>query len=198
MTDAPRPRSVTLFGDFTCPFSYVTEAALWRLSERQPLDLSPRAFELFPAPEPVPDPAQDPAALAAALPLAEEAGVVLGTPRGRPRTRKAHEAAAYASRAGAGREMRAAIYRAYWEDGADVGRIDLLMELGEAVGIDSTGLKIALDIDAQRDVVLADLELARRLHITAVPTLYVGKGPEAVVLQGAHEMRALDDAVRLG
>lgn len=198
MTETPPTRPITLFGDFTCPFTYVTEAALWVLSERRALDLRTRAFELFPAPEPMPDPPQDPAALEAARGLAKDAGVMLDPPRGRPRTRKAHEAAAHAERAGAGREMRAAIYRAYWEDGADIGRIDLLLELGEAVGIDATGLKIALDIDAARDVVLADLELAHRLRVTVVPTLYVGEGAGAVVLQGAREMQALDDAVRRG
>ena len=129
---------------------------------------------------------------------AAAAGVTLRNPRGRPRTRKAHEAAAHAAREGAGRAMRAAIYRAYWEDDADIGRIDVLMELGEAVGIDATGLKIALDIDAARDHVLADLELAGRLRVTAVPTLYIGAGADAVVLQGAWEMRALDDAIRRG
>ena len=81
MTEAPRPRSINLFADFTCPFSYVTEAALWRLSEQQPLTLHARAFELFPAPEPTPHPAQDPAALELSLDgLANDHYAALPTP----------------------------------------------------------------------------------------------------------------------
>jgi predicted DsbA family dithiol-disulfide isomerase len=186
---------VTFFADFTCPFSFVTETALRRLGDARPLELRPRAFELYPAPEPIPVPAHLPGDLAAAAALAAEVQLELHPPGLRPRTRKAHEAARFAAERGREEPMRRALYTAYWGDGLDIGRIDVLMALAAGVDLDPTDLKIALDIDTHRDDVLAHEELARRLRVVRVPTLFVGTGPEAVILEGARELGALDEAL---
>jgi len=184
---------VVAFSDFTCPFCYVTEAALRRL-EREGL-AAPRyaAFELYPAPAPLPHgpQAED---LAAARPLAEALGLALGPPPTVPRTRKAHEAARFAEQKGAGREMREALFAAYFADGRDIGRIDVLVDVGRAVGLDATELKVVLDVDSFSDAVDADRALARRLGIDAVPALVVGGGAGARLVMGAQaegELRAL-------
>lgn len=194
MTESPL-RPVTFFADFTCPFSFVTETALRRLSEGRPVELRPRAFELFPAPEPIPEPAHLPADLAAAAPLAAEVRLELRHSSMRPRTRKAHEAARFAAVQGREEAMRRALYAGYWERGLDIGRIDVLMELAAEVDLDPTDLKIALDIDSHRDEVLAHEALARRLRVVRVPTLFIGTGPGAAILEGARELRALDEAL---
>lgn len=91
-----------------------------------------------------------------------------------------------------------AIYTAYWSEGRDIGRIDVLLELAEGVGLDPIELKIALDIDLGRESVLADLALASRLRITSVPTVYLGTGPGSTILQGARSLSALDEALAVG
>jgi predicted DsbA family dithiol-disulfide isomerase len=70
--------------------------------------------------------------------------------------------------------MHASLYRAFFVDGADIGRIDVLVQIGEGVGLDPTGLKVALDIDQQTDRVLADQAEARARGIAAVPALLSG------------------------
>jgi predicted DsbA family dithiol-disulfide isomerase len=186
---------VTFFADFTCPFSFVTEAALWRLAEGRALELRPRAFQLYPVPEPIPVPAHLPGDLAAAAPLAAEAGVALRPPALRPRTGKAHEAARFAAVHGREEAMRRALYSGYWERGLDIGRIDVLTALAAEVGLDATDLKIALDIDTYRDDVAAHEALAGRLRVARVPTLFIGSGAGTVILEGARELRALDEAL---
>src|SRR5690606_26776354 len=156
-------------------------------------------FELYPSPTPLPEPAHPRQELQAAAPLARELGIaVLSPPALRPRTRKAHEAAAFAATRGLIAPMRRALYRAYWHDGQDIGRIDVLMEVAAAVGIDPTDLKIELDIDRQREAVLRDLALARRLGVRGVPTGFIGSGSDARILQGAQSLAALDEAVTVG
>ena len=194
MTESPR-LPVTFFVDFTCPFSFVTETALWRLGEGRALDLRPRAFELDPAPEPIPEPAHLPGDLAAVALLAAEVQLELRRPGQRPRTRKAHEAARFAAARGREEAMRRALYVAYWERGLDIGRIDVLMALAAEADLDPTDLKIALDIDTHRDEVIAHQALARRLRVERVPTLFIGSGSGAAVLEGARELRALDEAL---
>lgn len=187
--------SVTLFADFTCPFSYVTEMALRLIEGRRPVELRPRAIELYPAPEPIPEPGHLPGDLAAAATLAAELQLELRHPELRPRTRKAHEAARFAALRGREGAMRRAMYGGYWKRGLDIGRIDVLMELAAEVDVDPTDLKIALDIDAHRDEVIADEELAGRLRVARTPTLFIGTGPGAAILEGARELRALDEAL---
>lgn len=194
----PDPVDLTLFADFTCPFSYVTELALETLAPRRSLRVRARALELFPADAPLPSPSQEPEVLRAAAALAAEVGASLRDPGFRPRTRKAHEAAAFAQAGGAGAAMRRAIHTAYWGAGRDIGRIDVLMELAEGVGLDPVELKIALDIDRELDGVLADEALAARLGVTQTPTLFVGTGPGATILQGARPLEALDEALAAG
>ena len=171
---------VTLFADFTCPFSYVTEAMLWSLDA----EVDRRALERFPAGAPLPSTAEPLGWEDTVRPLAEEAGVVLHRPRARPRTRKAHEAAYFARERDLGKAMREAIYSAFFADRQDIGRIDVLVELGAGIGLDRTELKVALDIDQWADAVFRDGAAARQLGITNTPTLLLGAGPQARILTG--------------
>jgi predicted DsbA family dithiol-disulfide isomerase len=186
--------AVTVFSDFTCPFSYVTEAALWRLEDEGAAEVKYRAFELFPAPSRLPLAGGEgwPDAL---RPLARELGLEMGNPSPPARTRKAHEAARFAASRGVGRQMREAIYRAHFGGGRDVGRIDVLVALGTALGLDATETKVVLDVDTFTADVEADEAEARRLGIVAVPALVVGSGTAARMLLGAQPLHALRTAL---
>ena len=61
------------------------------------------------------------------------------------------------------------IFAAYWTEGRDIGRIDVLSELASSVGLDPEELKIALDIDKFSDEVLRDRELAQKLRVPGTP-----------------------------
>lgn len=185
---------VEIFSDFTCPFSYVTEAALRRVAAETGAEVRYRAFELYPAPAPLPLDAGTEWE-EALRPLAEEAGVALRRPGYQSRTRKAHEAARFAEEQGVGAEMREALFAAYFADGRDIGRIDVLVEVGEGVGLDRTELKVVLDIDRLTEAVEADEALASRSGIRGIPVMVVGSGPGARALVGAQSYAALRDAV---
>ena len=181
---------VLVFSDFTSPFCHVTEAALRRLQAEGLAAPRYAAFELYPAGTALPA-APSAGELAAARPLAQELGMELRAPATLPRTRKAHEAARLAEAKGVGREMREALFAAYFRDGRDVGRIDVLVELAAALGVDATEAKVVLDVDSLSGRVAADQALARRLGIAAVPALVVGGGPGAELAVGAQPYAAL-------
>ena len=185
---------VEVFSDFTCPFSYVTEAALRRVAGEVDLAVRYRAFELYPVPAPLPLDAGTEWD-EALRPLAEEAGVELRRPGYQARTRKAHEAARFAEEQGIGAPMRSALFAAYFAEGRDIGRIDVLVEIGVGLGLDRTELKVVLDIDRYTGDVLADEALASRSGIGAIPVLVLGSGPEARALVGAQPYPALREAV---
>jgi len=185
------PVPATVFSDFACPFSYVTEAALRRVEAEGALTLECRAFELYPAPARLP---LAPAEVEAALPLAAALGIALRRPARAVRTRKAHELARFGERKGVGPALRAALFAACWGEGRDIGRIDVLAEVAAAVGLDATEARVVLDVDTFTAEVRHDGAEARRLGITGTPVLLLGAGAAARRVDGAltiHEIRAL-------
>lgn len=184
---------VLVFADFTCPYSYVTERALRRRARAGGMELTYRAFELFPDPAPVRQEAEPlPEALHA---LAEVEGVRLRAPALRPRTRKAHELARFAQARGLEAQLRDALYSAYWEEGRDIGRIDVLVEIASPFGLDATEVRIALDIEGFAEAVQRDREAALRLGVQGTPGIIVGTGERAIFLLGAHSYAELSDAI---
>jgi predicted DsbA family dithiol-disulfide isomerase len=181
-----------LFADFACPYSYVTEAMLWRLEDEGRVQPAYRAFELYPAPAPLPADA-DVGWMDALRSIAGEMGVTLRAPLPPVRTRKAHEAAAFAESKGLARAMRQALYAAWFTERRDIGRIDVLAEIAGEVGLDRSEAKVVLDVDTFSVQVRAQDAGARRSGITGVPALAVGEGAELRLLVGARpfaELRA--------
>lgn len=165
------------FADYACPWSWLQHRELERLESELRIHRVVRAVELWPVPEPFPDPETlrtewD----TEVVPLARELGVEGRFPSRPIRTRKAHELTAFARTVGHAAEVHAAIFAARFEQDLDIGRIDVLVELAEAVGLDRTRARIALDIDEFADVVTRDRERAAALGVTRLPTLLLWRG----------------------
>jgi predicted DsbA family dithiol-disulfide isomerase len=185
---------VVVFSDFACPFSYVTEAALGRMEAAGEIQGTHLAYELYPAPAPLPA-AMDGGWMDALRPLAEELGMALGVPPAPARTAKAHEAAAFAQARGVGPAMREAIFAAYFGEGRDIARIDVLVELGAALGLDPSELKVVLDVDSLSPRIRAEQDAARRAGVEGTPTVVAGTGDEARWLVGARPYAELRAAI---
>jgi predicted DsbA family dithiol-disulfide isomerase len=177
---------ITLFADFTSPASYLTEAALWRRAGAGGVTLLCRAFEEEAESA---EPESGIGALAAAL------GLPLRPPTTRPRTGKAHEAARLAREKGGEEAFRGAVYRAYWGEGQDIGRIDVLQALAAQVGLDAFEMKVALDIDRFRDEVRRDTAVGLKLGVRRLPVLFLGTGPGARILIGPQTPETLEAAI---
>lgn len=191
----PGGAAINIFADFVSPHSYVTERALRAVAEYRPLTVRYRSLEMHPTPTALPDARDAAATLLDAARVAEAEGLTLVLPDFIPRTRKAHEAALFAAEHSVEGPFRDAVYRAYWEKGRDIARVDVLAAIGRTVGLDEDELKIALDIDRLADAVRHDTEIARRLNVRQVPTTYVGFGTGARILVGIQTRDGLDEAI---
>jgi predicted DsbA family dithiol-disulfide isomerase len=162
---------LVVFADYVCPFCYLAETQVARL-RAEGVEVQGAAFELRPAGTPLPSLRErymhDSWRLVIE-PLLEELQVTMRFPTVSTRTRKAHEAAAWARGRDAFDRMHEAIYRAYWEDAADIGRIDVLTEIGAGVGLDRSELRVSLDIDQFTERVEQDRAWAARLQLGGVP-----------------------------
>jgi predicted DsbA family dithiol-disulfide isomerase len=174
-------KRLILFADYVCPFCYLAEAGAARLRESGGVAVEGAALELRPAGTPLPDPDevwQREAWSRSVEPLAAELGVTIARPARMTRTRKAHEAAAHARTEGRFAALHTAIYDAYWRDGRDIGRIDVLTEIGRAAGLDAGRLRVALDIDQCTARVEQDEAFAARLGLGGVPAYVLAGGAD--------------------
>jgi len=166
-------RSVTLFADFTCPFSYMTVLDVDAIASDLKLRVERRAYELSPAPMPTAA-AVNAQQWAVVQDLAGQAGLAFERPAMVPRTRKAHEAVKHAAQSGQARVLERAIFDAYFLRAEDIGRIDVLVRIAEAAGLAAMDLKIALDLDVHTEAVLHDRAVAEELDIAGTPALQAG------------------------
>jgi len=146
-----------------------------------------RAFEL--RPDPVPTLKPDGTYLRdiwarAVYPMAKERGMSLRLPPVQPRSRLAHEAALFAATQGLFDAMNTAVFKAFFEDGLDIGDIVVLMKIGNSIGLDAEQLRQSLEDGRSR--VLADEELALKLDISGVPAMLIH--PKSEPLEHATEV----------
>lgn len=137
---------ITVFSDYVCPFCYLEEPDLARVWEEygEAVEVDWRAYELRPEPVPTLDPDGDYLHRvwnASVYPMAKALDMKLRLPPVQPRSRKALEAAEYARIEGRFDEMHEALFRAFFEDGKDIGDTELLLEVGASAGLDRKGLR---------------------------------------------------------
>ena len=161
-----------------------------KLKRRIPeLEIVWRAFELRPHPVPTLDPNGDylwRAWHGSVYPLAEQLGMTMHMPPLQPRSRLAHEAAAWARSRGAFDAMNAAIFRAFFERGKDIGDVHVLATLTP----DGAGLERALAEHEFLPVVLRDEERAAAIGLSGVPAFICGLR-HAVGVQSADALEHL-------
>ncbi|MFQ5840684.1 MAG: DsbA family protein, partial [Candidatus Methylomirabilales bacterium] len=129
----------------------------------------------------------------AVYPMAEARGMTLQLPPVQPRSRKALEAAEFAREQGKFDEFHLACFRAFFEEGRDIGDPEVLLALGEEVGLARDALQQALATDQYTPKVLADQAEAARLGITGVPTYIVGERHVVVGAQPYEVLREVTD-----
>jgi predicted DsbA family dithiol-disulfide isomerase len=174
----------SFFFDFVDPLCYLAELAL-RAREVSGAALAERVgYELRPPPAPLTRPSHTMWVARWETVRRLDPGLPLAPPALVPWTRKAHELHILARSRGVGAEVRAAIFEAYFRRGRDIGRIDELVRIAEAVGLERTETKAALDVDKHEDDVLAARRRAEALGIVELPALlFAGK-----VVQGFHQL----------
>lgn len=166
---------IIAYSDYACPYSFLAGRLLARLEPGPALEH--RAFELRPAPAPLPDvesPELESEWETAVLPAAARLDIEIRRPAVVPRTRKAHETAAYARSVDRFAAVHEALFRACFLEGRDIGRVDVLLELGAEAGLDPDGLHVALGIDQYAEDVARDAREAAAHGVVGVPTLRRG------------------------
>jgi predicted DsbA family dithiol-disulfide isomerase len=126
----------------------------------------------------------------------KETAASLGLPLGnRKRTynsRLAQELGKWAEQEGRGEAFHMAMFKAYFVDGINLAKIDLLVEIAKTVEIDGLSARRVLEERTYKDSVDRDWKRAYNLGITAVPTFLVNGSR----LVGAQPYEALERLVQ--
>ncbi len=183
--------AVDVVADIVCPWCYVGVksflAARDALAGEVDMAARFRAYQLNPdtPPEGVdrhayyrakfPDQAKLAAAREAIRANARESGFDFdpSAPAHLPNTLKAHQLIALADRADLQEAVTLAVYRAYWDDLADIGDEAALIAIGESAGLPRADIAAALA--ATGPAVAAEADAFRRAGVSGVPTFIVGE-----------------------
>jgi predicted DsbA family dithiol-disulfide isomerase len=196
---------IDVWSDYVCPFCYLELPALQRLQQQfgERVKVVWRAFELRPEPKPTLDPDGDYLHSTwnrAVYPMAEQRGMRLKLPPVQPRSRLALEAAAFADSHGRFAAMHEALFRAFFEQGRDIGDIEVLCAIGQEAGLDAGALRQALLAGRHTAEVLDDENLAHQLGVSGVPILFMRRGDapweQALALRGAVPYDTVELAAR--
>ena len=183
--------AATLYFDFVDPLSYLLVRELEATGVAPAERLTWHPLELRPPPTPLVGIDDD--ALAprweGARTLARERDISFDPHPLVPWTRKAHELVLHARESGGAdvHRLRKRIFEAYLLEGRDIGRVDVLVELALAEGLDRTGTKAVLDVDRHQARVAELRTRALERGVSDTPTLVSGERR----LEGFHNGDAL-------
>jgi len=158
-----------------------------------------RAFELRPEPVPTLDPKGDylqSAWKGSVYPLAERLGVKMTLPPLQPRSRLAHQAAHWARGQGRFEDYNAAVFRAFFERGEDIGDMGILTGLAADLGLEGDKLRQALERREFERSVLEDERTAEALGLRGVPAFVANRKAALSGVQPVDSLRKLIEQVR--
>jgi predicted DsbA family dithiol-disulfide isomerase len=189
-------RPLVLFYDYVDPASFVLELRLRERGYFPGSNLQPLPLEMNPPHHPLldPDEREWKAHWARTMAEAQTLGLAFTPPWIVPWTRKAHELVYFAAERNLPLEIHEALFRAYLEDGLDIGRVDVLVALGEKHGLDGIEAKAALDVDKYGEAVQSIRSSAMREGVLRPTTLrWNGR-----TLHGSPTPEALDEFLATG
>jgi predicted DsbA family dithiol-disulfide isomerase len=180
----PGRLGIIAYSDYVCPWCYIGLQRVDRLSQEFPVDVEWQPFELHP---------ETPrgganvlgrlgsSARAAVftnniLGLARESGLAMRMPAVIANSHLALEAAEFARAHGGFEPYHRALFRAYFEEGRDIGEAEVLCDLARACEVDDQALRQTLAESAYAEQVDRITAEARADEILSTPTFIFEAG----------------------
>jgi predicted DsbA family dithiol-disulfide isomerase len=195
----PMALKLTMFSDFICPFCYIGFEVVRKLKPEFELELDWRGYQIHPEWPEDGMRASEYRAMDAETrrqvweriqSLANEAGFSMKPPELLMNSRRALEAAEFAKQVGVGEEFEERVYRAYFQEGLNIGDLGVLGELGRQVGLTREELHQALTTNRFTLKIKNTALAAHQRGVGGVPTFFVGNFP-MVGAQSETVMRQL-------
>ena len=122
---------------------------------------------------------------------ASEANLIMRPPKVTPNTMYILEATEYAQQQGKFMEFHHAAYKAYWEDGLDLGDLAVIEGLAQQNSLNSTELLEGLESGQYTPAVMEQYQQALGHGIRGIPTFVLGN----LLFTGAHPYEIFQSAM---
>jgi predicted DsbA family dithiol-disulfide isomerase len=180
---------LTVYSDYVCPWCYVGQGAVEKLTQAYAVELTWRPFYL--RPDTPPEGTELPANVKAHMAetnehlkqLANAAGLEMVLPDRIPNTRIAHEATEYANQKGKGLEFHRAVFDRYYGRGEDVSQWMVLRAVALEVGLDADEMQREVESGKFTQIVNDQVNEAVQIGIDCVPTYILNDRYEIVGAQ---------------
>jgi predicted DsbA family dithiol-disulfide isomerase len=188
---------IRVYSHYVCPY-FLAVGPLEQAVEAKDVAVEWMPFELRPYPTPTLCPEDEylqSVWTRSVYPLAERCGVTMTLPQVSPQpyTHLAFEGFQYAKDRGKSAQYSRRVFEAFFQEGLDIGRPEVLAWLAAGVGLHSQDFRQALESRRYRDQHRQALRHAyEEARITAVPTFIVGDH----ALHGLQTRQTLEAAIR--
>ena len=178
---------MTMFSDFICPFCYIGHTTMHKVAPEFDIEIEWRGFEIHPEWPAAGVPAERVfGAMSTEMrkgvwnriaTMASDAGITMNPPSVLTNSHSALLAAEFAKDAGKGREFEVRVYRAYFEEGVNIGDLEVLKRLAADVGVDSAQMIEAIGWPGYENRLRESLNEGRQRGVTGVPTFFINEFP---------------------
>lgn len=174
-----KPR-LLVFSDYVCPFCYLAVRVVQRLSQEYEIEVVWKNYEIHPqtplAGEPVSDLGEEAQVESRLLcELDAERGPRIRLPPVVANSHLAHEAAEFAREQGKFPELHCRLFRAYFEQGLNIGDPAVLVQVGVECGLDPTALGQAVREHRYHDRIEQVLREKIWYGVYGTPTFVLGR-----------------------
>jgi predicted DsbA family dithiol-disulfide isomerase len=185
-----------VFSDYICPFCFIGKRRAERLAEDLPVKPIWRGFEIHPETplEGVPLSRFMPGVIAnlegRIRALAEEIELDMKMPEKLSNSRLALLGGEFAREAGKLDEYHEAVFSAYFQKAADIGDIDVLLDIAAEIGLDAESFRNSLETDEFFPALRDSVRRAHSLGLSGVPSYVFEEGNIVVGAQPYELLRA--------
>jgi|SRR3989304_7624563 len=172
---------VTVYYDYICPYCFLGTKRIERLAKEFDMDLEWRGIEIHPE---IPPQGVRRAKTLRFVQAAEdikemglEDNITIKFPGIVTNTRLCLEASEFAKVKDSFSKFHNGVYEAYFLEGVNIGKIDVILNIGEKTGLDVIELEECLKKRTMLNKIEENRREAERAQIMGVPTFIFGKFP---------------------
>lgn len=189
---------IVMFSDFICPFCYIGFEVIRKLKSEFDFQLEWRGFQIhpewpaegIPAARAIADPAAREAVWQRIGAMAQATGLKMTPPAVFTNSRAALAATEFAREAGQDEVLEERIFRAYFNEGSNIGDPAIVTRLAGEAGLDADAVGDAIESPKYELKLKNNALAAHQRDVSGVPTFFIGDYP-LVGAQSADAMRSI-------
>lgn len=192
-------KKVIVYSDYICPFCYIGKTRMDRLQRELDVDVEYRGLEIHPETPPEGQTLEDMGinqhyidmVRENVFRMAKELDLMLKPPPKVSNSKLALLLCEYVKENEKFSEYHNEVFKAYWQDGKDIGNLNVLLDIIEKLGLDPKDARDFLENEKASEK-MAEFSLeARAFGIDGVPTFIIGR----IIIEGAQPYEVIKEAV---